>query len=120
MFRSYKLFVLVLVILVFATAAFAFAASINGLPATTRAGEGATVIGGYTVSNLDYALTVANPSTVSAVTFTLDNVATSVSASLDGGTSFVNCTNTAGNDWSCATTTSVTSASQLVIVASDR
>ena len=120
MFRSSKLFIAVLIVLVFATTAFAFAASITGLPATTRAGEGATVIGGYAVSNLDYVLTVANPSTISAVTFTLDNVAATVSVSLDGGTNFVTCTNTAANDWSCPTTTGVSTATQLVIVASDR
>lgn len=120
MFRSSKLLALVLVVLIFATSAFAFAASITGLPATTRAGEGATVIGGYAVSNLDYALTVANPSTVSAVNFTLDAAAATVSVSLDGGTNFFNCTNPANNDWTCATTTSVASATQLVIVASDR
>jgi len=120
MFRSSKLFFIVLVVLIFATSAFAFAASITGLPATTRAGEGATIIGNYAVSNLDYVLTVANPSTISAVTFTLDNAAATVSVSLDGGTSFVNCTNGTGNDWSCATTSTVLSATQLVIVASDR
>ena len=119
MFRSSKLFVIVLVVLIFATSAFAFAASITGLPATTRAGEGATVIGGYTVSNLDYVLAVANPSTVSAVNFTLNAAAADVSVSLDGGTTFTGCTDLGSNNWSCTTTTSVAAASQLVIVASD-
>ena len=120
MFRSSKLFVIVLLILVFATSAFAFAASITGLPATTRAGEGAAVIGNYAVSNLDYVLTVANPSTISAVTFTLDNAAATVAVSLDGGTNFVSCTNPSGFNWTCPTTSTVAAATQLVIVASDR
>lgn len=120
MFRSSKLFVIVLVVLIFATSAFAFAASITGLPGTTRAGEGATVIGGYTVSGLDYVLTGGNPSTVSAVKFTLNATASDVSVSLDGGTSFITCGPDAGvNNWICNTTTSVASASELVIVASD-
>ena len=119
MFRSSKLFVIVLVVLIFATSAFAFAASITGLPATTRAGEGATIIGNYAVSNLDYVLTVANPSTISSVDFTLDNPAATVAVSLDGGISFVNCSNTGGTDWSCPTTSTVAAATQLVIVASD-
>jgi hypothetical protein len=120
MFRSSKLFLVVLVVLIFATSAFAFAANITGLPATTRAGEGATVIGGYAVSNLDYTLNPTSTSTVSAVSFTLDNPAATVTVSLDGGTTFVNCTNPSANNWTCSTTTSVASASQLVIVASDR
>lgn len=120
MFRSSKLFIIVLVVLIFATSAFAFAASITGLPATTRAGEGVTVIGGYTVSNLDYVLTGANPSTVSAVNFTLNAPAADVSVSLDGGTTFdTGCTDDGFNNWSCTTTTSVAAATQLVIVASD-
>jgi hypothetical protein len=119
MFRSSKWFILVLIVLIFATSAFAFAASITGLPATTRAGEGATVIGGYTVSNLDYVLTAGNPSTVSAVNFTLNAAATDVSVSLDGGTTFDTCSDLGSNNWGCTTTTSVASANQLVIVASD-
>jgi hypothetical protein len=120
MFRSSKLFAIVLVVLIFATSAFAFAASITGLPATTRAGEGATVIGNYAVLNLDYTLSTGAPSTISAVNVTLDNAAVTVEVSLDGGATFVGCTNTSGNIWSCATTTTVATATQLVIVASDR
>lgn len=120
MFRSSKPFVLVLVVLIFATSAFAFAASITGLPATTRAGEGATVIGNYAVVNLDYTLSTGVPSIISEVDVTLDNPAATVEVSLDGGTSFVACTDQGGNSWNCITSTSVAAANQLVIVASDR
>jgi len=118
MFRSSKLFLAVLIVLIFATSAFAFAAGITNVP-TTRAGEGATVIGGYDLISLDYTLSTGTPSTISAVDLTLDATAAQVSVSLDG-TSFITCTSGNGTDWTCVTTTSVVSADQLVIIASDR
>ena len=120
MFRSSKLFIIVLITLVFTSSAFAFAAAITGLPATTRAGEGATVIGGYEVLSLDYTLNAGNPSTISQVNITLDNVAATVEVSLDGGANFDACTSGNGTDWVCATTTNVATATNLIIVASDR
>ncbi|NWG07607.1 MAG: hypothetical protein HXY35_13075 [Chloroflexi bacterium] len=101
MFRSSKLFVVVLVVLVFATAAFAFAAS-NTVPAS-YAGEGASVTSGYTVSNVVYNLNATTPSNVDSVTFTLNAAASTVKVRLVTTGSYFNCTNTAGFNWSCTT-----------------
>jgi len=113
------LFVVVIAMLVFATAAFAFAAA-NTVP-TSYAGEGSATISGYTVTNLVYNLNATNASNIDSVTFTLSAAATNVRASLVPGT-FYNCTNTSGNNWSCATTSpqaTVAAASSLNIIARD-
>jgi len=102
MFRSSKLFVLVLVVLVFATAAFAFAAA-NTMPASTYAGEGSSVTSGYTVSNVVYNLNAATPSNIDNVTFALNAAATNVKIRLVTTGSYFTCTNTAGFNWSCTT-----------------
>ncbi len=119
MFRSSKLFVIVLAVLVFATAAYAFAAS-NTVP-SSYAGEGSSAISGYTVTNLAYTLNAATSSNIDAVTFTLSAAATNVKASLVPGT-YYSCTNTSGNNWSCATTApqaTVAAATTLDIIARD-
>ena len=118
-FRSIKLFVVVIAVLVFATAAFAFAAT-NTVP-TSYAGEGSGAISGYTVTNLVYNLNATNASNIDSVTFTLSAPATTVKASLVPGT-FYNCTNTSGNNWSCTTTSpqaTVSAATALDIIARD-
>jgi hypothetical protein len=118
-FRSIKLFVVVIAVLVFASAAFAFAAT-NTVP-TSYAGEGSSAISGYTVTNLVYNLNATNPSNIDSVTFTLSAAATTVKASLVSGT-FYTCTNTSGNNWSCTTTSpqaTVAAATTLDIIARD-
>ena len=70
-FRSSKWFVIVLVVVAFATAAYAFAAS-NTMPASSNAGEGEVAIGGYTVSGVTYTYSTANPSQITSVSFTVD------------------------------------------------
>lgn len=117
MFRSTKLFAVVLIVMIFATAAFAFAAGITNIPTTIRAGEGSEPIGGYNVEALDY---VMNNETISTVTFTLNATATNVEVSLDG-TTFVACTTSnGGTDWSCTTNASVATATELTIVANNQ
>lgn len=113
------MFVVVLVVLVFATAAYAFAAS-NTVP-SSYAGEGSATISGYTVTNLVYTLNATNASNIDAVSFTLNAAATNVKASLVAGT-YYNCTNTSGNNWSCTTTApqaTVAAATTLNIIARD-
>ena len=84
-FRSSKLFVVVLVIMVLSTAAYAFAAGI-AMPATSNAGEGDIPIGGYTVSAVTYTYSTADPSIITFVDFTIAPAAIKASASLvDGG-----------------------------------
>ena len=102
MFRSSKLFVVVLVVLVFATAAFAFAAT-NTVPAS-YAGEGASITSGYTVSNVLYNLNATTASNIDSVTFTLNAASTTVKVRLVTTGSYYACTNTSGNNWSCNTT----------------
>jgi len=102
MFRSSKLFIVVLVVLVFATAAFAFAAT-NTVPAS-YAGEGASITSGYTVSNVLYNLNATTASNIDSVTFTLNAASTTVKVRLVTTGSYYACTNTSGNNWSCDTT----------------
>ena len=119
MFRSFKLFV-VLLVLIFATAAFAFAAS-NTVPGT-RAGEGASVTSGYTVSSVVYNLNATAPSNIDSVTFTLSASASNVKIRLITTGSYYSCTNTSGNNWSCNTTApqaTVAAADELRVIATE-
>jgi len=99
MFRSSKLFFIVLVVLIFATSAFAFAAS-NTMPLSSYAGEGVTVTSGYTVSNVVYNLNATTPSNIDSVTFDLNAAATTVKVRLVTTGSYYTC-NGSGNTWTC-------------------
>jgi hypothetical protein len=115
--RMSKLFIVVVVALVFATSAYAFAAA-NIVPGTV-AGEGAGAVSGYTVTAVAYNLDATTPSNIDSVTFTLSGPATTVKASLVAGT-FYNCTLVSGNNWSCTTTApqaTVSAATSLDIIA---
>lgn len=115
--RSSKMFVVVVAMLVFATAAYAFAAA-NTVPAS-YAGEGSGAISGYTVSNIVYTYDTANPSNVTDVDFDLNAAASSVDASLTAGGALQGCTNTGGTSWNCPITgVTVTAATSLRVVAS--
>lgn len=118
-FRYFKLFVIALAGLIFATAAFAFAAA-NTVP-PTAAGDGAGAISGYTVSAIQYVLNASTPSDIDKVTFTLDAVATTVKIKLVAlGSTYYGCTNTGGNNWECATTApqaTVLAATELRVIA---
>lgn len=119
-FRSSKLFFLVLMVLVFATAAFAFAAT-NTVP-SSYAGEGASTTSGYTVSNVVYNLNATTPSNVDSVTFTLNAPATTVKVRLVTTGSYYNCTPGSGTSWSCATTSpqvTVSAANELRVIATE-
>lgn len=118
MFRSSKLFFIVLVVLIFATAAFSFAAS-NSMPASTYAGEGASVTSGYTVSAVVYNLNTTTPTNIDSVTFSLNAAASNVKVRLVTTGSYFSCTNTAGFNWNCTTTgTTVAAADEFRVVAS--
>jgi hypothetical protein len=121
-FRSSKMFVVVLVVLVFATAAFAFAAS-NTVP-TSYAGDGFGTISGYTVSNIAYGLNGTTPSNLDSVSFTLSAAANTVKIKLVAtGTTYYDCaaTNAPTNtNWSCTTTgATVSAADQLRVIATN-
>ena len=115
--RVSKLFIIVVVALILATSAYAFAAA-NTVPGTV-AGEGAGAVSGYTVSAIAYTLG-ATPSNIASVAFTLSGPATAVQASLTGSSGpFYTCTGGPTN-WTCATTApqaTVTNATSLDIIA---
>lgn len=118
MFRFSKFFV-VLLVLIFATAAFAFAAS-NTVPAT-RAGEGVSVTAGYTVTNVVYNLNATTPSNIDSVTFTLNAAASTVKIRLVTTGTYYNCTNV-GLNWTCNTTApqaTVAAADELRVIATE-
>jgi hypothetical protein len=116
MFRSSKLFFIVLIVLVFATAAFAFAAS-NTVPASF-AGEGASVTSGYTVTGVVYNLNTTTPSNIDSVNFTLNAAASTVKVRLVTTGSYFTCTNPSGNNWNCTTTgATVAAADEFRVVA---
>lgn len=122
-FRSSKWFVIVLVIMTFATAAYAFAAS-NTMPATSNAGEGEVAIGGYTVSGVTYTYSTANPSQITNVSFTVAPAAGKAGVSLVTGGTLQSCTGTGAGPtytaFNCSITgVSVVNANMLRVVASD-
>jgi len=92
--------VLLLAVAVMA-AAYGFAAT-NTVP-DTRAGDGAGNINGYIVSNVTYTLNASNPQQLDRVEFDLNAAAGTVKVRLQTTGSWYNCTNTAGNHWSCNT-----------------
>ena len=101
---------------VVATAAYAFTAS-NTVPAS-KAGDGESAISGYVVSNVKYNLDTTNPANLASVQFDLDAAAATAKAKVVSTGSFVDCSNTAGNSWTCPLTgTSVLSANQLRVIA---
>ncbi|MEW6401041.1 MAG: hypothetical protein AB1649_04535 [Chloroflexota bacterium] len=67
MFRNFKVLLAGLVLIGIAGAAYAFAAA-NVVP-STAAGYAASVVPGYTVTNVVYDLDSADPSVVDAITF---------------------------------------------------
>ena len=121
-FRSSKLFIVVMVIMMFATAAYAFAAS-NSMPLTSNAGEGEVVISGYTVSAVTYTYSTADPSMITSVGFTIAPAAGKVSVSLVDGTTLQvpACVDGGGGtSWTCAISgVGVLGADELRVVASD-
>ena len=120
-FRSSKMFVVVLMVMVFATAAFAFAAT-NTVPGS-HAGEGAGTVSGYNVTNVVYNLNATNASNIDSVTFTLDAAATTVSVRLVTTGSYYACASTnapTNTNWSCTTTgATVAAADELRVIASE-
>jgi hypothetical protein len=118
--RASKMFIVLLMVLVFATAAFAFAAT-NTVP-DSYAGEGASTTSGYTVTNVVYNLNATTPSNVDSVSFTLNAAATTVKVRLVTTGSYYSCTNPSGFSWTCTTTSpqvTVTAANEFRIIASN-
>jgi hypothetical protein len=119
MLRNFKVLIVVLVAMVLAVSAYAFAAA-NTVP-DTKAGAGSGTISGYTVSSVVYNLNSSDPSQLDSVNFTLDAAATTVKIKLvAAGSTWYDCSVVTGNDWTCATTSpaqSVSTMDQLEVVA---
>jgi len=118
MFRNMKVLSIVLVVIVIAVSAYAFAAA-NTVPAT-KAGAGAGVISGYTVSNVVYNLNATDPTSLDSVDFTLSAAATQAQIKLvAAGSTWYTCAIDTGNDWTCDTSgATVASMDELEVVAS--
>ena len=85
-----KALILVILVMILGTAAYGFAASIDMSGLDVNAGEGSTVISGYTVTTLDFTLDPADPTLFSDLDFNLDGGADTVYVGLDlGGASLV-------------------------------
>jgi len=106
--------------LIMLSAIYSFAAT-NTVPAT-RLGEGAGVISGYAVSNIQYILNATTPSDLDRVDFTLDNPATTVKIKLvAAGSTFYDCALNAGT-WECPTLVpqaTVIAADELTVIAGE-
>lgn len=102
-----------------AISTYAFAAS-NTVP-TSAAGEGASSISGYTISNIDYTLNSSNPANIDQVEFDL-NTAPPVTADVKAklvasSTTWYGCTISSGTHATCLTSgASVFAADQLSVV----
>ncbi len=70
MFRNFKFLLAILAIIVVAGSAYAFAAA-NTVP-DTNAGYAASVVSGYTVTNIVYDLDATDPTIVDAITFDIE------------------------------------------------
>jgi hypothetical protein len=102
--RKRRSAVVALLALVVAASAYAFTNSNTVDP--SKAGIGSGTVSGYNVTNVHYAL-AANNTDIASVSFTLDDTATTVKASLNGGTNYASCTG-GPTAWSCAMPAGVT------------
>jgi len=120
--RAFKIFLIVIMALVFASVATAFAAA-NTVP-DTHAGDGAGAVSGYIISAVHYNLNGTNPQTIDSVTFTTDvtvPVGSTVTIKLvDAGSTWYTCTGQGSTSISCTTTSAtVLSADSLRVVIAD-
>ena len=104
--RMLRNVMVLIIVLVFASTAYALAAS-NTLADAGKAGDGSNSVSGYTVSNVKYTLDTKNPSLIASVEFDLDAAASSVAASLINTATSTEtfasaCGNGgSGNHWTC-------------------
>lgn len=88
------------------------ALSIRGFAASntvdgSAAGDGSAAVSGYTLSDIVYTSLLADAGKLTSVAFTVlptagAGPAGTVRISLDAGATWVACTNTGGNNWTCA------------------
>ena len=115
--RAIQILLTAFVMVLIASTTYAFAAENTVLPAT--AGEGASAVSGYDVTNIAYSLNAGDPTRIDIVSFSLNASAGTVRIKLnDSGSTWYNCTALSGNAWACNTAgAAVTSIGQLRVVA---
>jgi hypothetical protein len=99
---------------------YAFTAA-NTVP-DSKAGDGAGAVTGYVLSTVHYNLNVADPSTIDAVTFTLDSApvaGSTIRAQLDPAGNWYACTNVAAAVTCTTTGEAVLTATSLRVVVAD-
>ena len=93
--RSFRIFIIFIVVLAFATVAYASAAANTVNP--SKAGDGSGAVSGYTVSAVHYNLNTTNPANIDSVTFNLDTAPAAGSTLkiklVNAGTTWYTCTN---------------------------
>jgi len=120
--RAFKVFLIAIVVFVFATVAYAYAAA-NVVPAS-KAGDGSGAITGYIVSNIHYNLNASNPQNIDSVTFTTTTTITPGSTVtiklVSSGSTWYTCTVAGGTNVTCTTTgATVATANSLRVVIAD-
>jgi hypothetical protein len=117
MLRNFKVLLVVLVAIVLAASAYAFAASntVN----TPKAGEGFSLISGYTV-DVAYNLNASDPTLLDSVDLTLNAAATDVKIKLVAASStWIDCSGS-GTAWTCNTTgQTISGIDRIDVVATD-
>jgi hypothetical protein len=98
---------LAIIIFFVSLAIYGFAAA-NTVP-ESGAGDGSGTVSGYTISNIEYTLLSSDPSLLDEVDFDVAptagaSAASDVRISVDGGTTWVTCTDSGGGSWNCAFT----------------
>ena len=112
MFRNFKVLLLMFAVVVIAGSAFAFAA--QNTVADSAAGYKASVVPGYTVTNVAYDLNATDPTLVDKITFLISPSSGTVVAAIakiqtETGGSWTDCVLVAGTAPSMTVTCTVTS-----------
>jgi len=99
-----RLLIALAIIAILATSAYGFAASNTFAGGAGHAGDGSGTVSGYAVSSVAYEIKSNDPTQLSTVSFALDNIATTVKVSVDGGTNWADCSAAlapAVDGWTC-------------------
>ncbi len=115
--KSFKTLLIVIVVLMLAGFTYAFADA-NTVGAS-KAGDGTGTISGYNVTNIKYTLNNTNPTSIDAVSFTLDANAAVVRVRINAG-SWYSCDVSASPSITCSTPgATVAPATTLQVVATN-
>jgi hypothetical protein len=100
--RTFQILFVTLIVVLFASITYAFAAE-NTDP-LAAGGDGASAVSGYVITDVAYNVNEADPTRLDSVSFTLDANAGMVRIKLvETGSTWYHCNVVSGNDWNCAT-----------------